>query len=167
VRPRNKMVQFRKMNRKAISPIIATVLIIAVTLIAAVAIGGFVFGLFGASSNTAQVQVVNAALIHNSNAGTTTLSVTCQASAQPATFGFIQLSNLGTANTQVTAVSITIGGVTTSASLTSCGGTSPVIAGNTLYLAFNNIPTSSSGQQYSGFVVTSNGAQVVFTGAFS
>jgi flagellin-like protein len=160
------MVQFRKMNRKAISPIIATVLIIAVTLIAAVAIGGFVFGLFGASSNTAQVQVVNAALIHNS-AASTTLGVTCQSTAPSGGFGFIQLSNLGTANTQVTAVSITIGGVTTSASLTSCGGTSPVIAGQNLYLAFNSVPTSSSGQQYSGFVVTSNGAQVVFTGSFS
>ncbi len=46
-----------KYERKAISPIIATVLIIAVTLIAAVAIGGFVFGIFGSASNTAQVEV--------------------------------------------------------------------------------------------------------------
>src|SRR5271169_3542280 len=50
-------------HRKAISPIIATVLIIAVTLIAAVAIGGFVFGIFGSSSNSGEVQVTGIALV--------------------------------------------------------------------------------------------------------
>src|SRR5689334_2143472 len=60
-------------TRRAISPIIATVLIIAVTLIAAVAIGGFVFGIFGSSSSTAQVSVTSQNLVAASNllAGTT------------------------------------------------------------------------------------------------
>jgi flagellin-like protein len=36
-----------KMRRNAISPVLATVILIAITLIAAIAIAGFVFGLFG------------------------------------------------------------------------------------------------------------------------
>ena len=50
-------------QRKAISPIIATVLIIAVTLIASVAIGGFVFGIFAQGQNSAQVAVTGTALL--------------------------------------------------------------------------------------------------------
>ncbi len=49
-------------QRRAISPIIATVLIIAVTLIASVAIGGFVFGIFAQGQNSAQVAVTGTAL---------------------------------------------------------------------------------------------------------
>ncbi len=156
-----------KNGRKAISPIIATVLIIAVTLVASVAIGGFVFGLFGSSTSTAQVTAVNSALIHLvAGAG---LAVTCAATAGTPAMGFVQLSNLGTANAQVTAVSLTFGGNTYSATLTSCGGTSPINAGGNLYLQFtaNAAAATATGQQYSGFAVISNGAQVVFTGAFS
>src|SRR5438105_6752082 len=50
-------------QRRAISPIIATVLIIAVTLIASVAIGGFVFGIFAQGQNSAQVAVTGTALL--------------------------------------------------------------------------------------------------------
>ncbi len=83
--------------------------------------------------------------------------------------GYVTLSNLGTANAQVTAISLTFGGNTYSATLTNCGGTSPINAGGTLYLQFtaNAAAASSTGQQYSGFAVISNGAQVVFTGTFS
>ena len=162
----NTMKEYKR-GRKAISPIIATVLIIAVTLVASVAIGGFVFGLFGSSTNTAQVTTINSALIHlASGAG---LAVTCSGAQGTPAMGFVQLTNLGTANVAVTAVSLTFGGSTYTAALTDCGGTSPVNAGGVLYLQFtaNAASATSTGQQYSGFVVTSNGAQVVFTGAFS
>jgi len=43
-------------KRKAISPVLATVILIAITLIAAIAIAGFVFGLFGTFTSTARVQ---------------------------------------------------------------------------------------------------------------
>jgi flagellin-like protein len=156
-------------KRKAISPIIATVLIIAVTLIAAVAIGGFVFGLFGSSSSTAQVTSVNAALIHLPvGAG---LAVTCASSAGATPGGFVQLQNTGTVNTVITAVSLTYGGSTYSATLTSCLGSQlgTVTAGSSLFLQFtaNAALASTSGQQFNGFVVTSNGAQVVFAGTFT
>ena len=51
-----------KRSRRAITPIIATVLIIAVTLVAGVAIAGYVFGLFGAGTQTAQVQVLSTSI---------------------------------------------------------------------------------------------------------
>ncbi|MDG6974340.1 MAG: type IV pilin N-terminal domain-containing protein, partial [Nitrososphaerota archaeon] len=44
-------------QRKGISPIIATVLIIAATLIAFAAVAGYIFGLFGSSTKSAQAQV--------------------------------------------------------------------------------------------------------------
>jgi flagellin-like protein len=50
--------KFRK--KKAISPILATVILIAITLIAAVAIAGFVFGLFGSFTASARVSVISA-----------------------------------------------------------------------------------------------------------
>ena len=42
-------------SRKATSPVLATVILIAITLIAAIAISGFVVGLFGTLTSTAQV----------------------------------------------------------------------------------------------------------------
>src|SRR5215469_4940709 len=47
--------KFKKQKKKAISPVLATVILIAITLIAAIAIAGFVFGLFGTFTSTAQV----------------------------------------------------------------------------------------------------------------
>src|SRR5437870_4250867 len=44
-----------KNKRKAVSPVLATVILIAITLIAAIAIAGFVFGLFGSFTSSAQV----------------------------------------------------------------------------------------------------------------
>ena len=58
-----KIVQHGR-KRKAISPVLATVILIAITLIAAIAVAGFVFGLFGSFTSSATVQVVQAALPH-------------------------------------------------------------------------------------------------------
>jgi len=44
-------------KRKAVSPILATIVLIAITLIAAVATASFVFGLFGTLSSGADVQL--------------------------------------------------------------------------------------------------------------
>ncbi|MGD0396477.1 MAG: archaellin/type IV pilin N-terminal domain-containing protein [Nitrososphaerales archaeon] len=46
-----KIVQSGK-KRKAISPVLATVILIAITLIAAIAVAGFVFGLFGSFTSS-------------------------------------------------------------------------------------------------------------------
>ena len=50
-------------QRKGISPIIATVLIIAATLIAFAAVAGYVFGLFGSSTSGANAQSVNTSFV--------------------------------------------------------------------------------------------------------
>ena len=51
----NKKDGKREQQKLGISPAIATVILIAITLVAGVAIGGFVFGLFGSQTTTAQV----------------------------------------------------------------------------------------------------------------
>jgi FlaG/FlaF family flagellin (archaellin) len=48
---------FERNKQRAISDLVATVLIIAVVMIASVAVGGFVFGIFGQSQSSAQVAV--------------------------------------------------------------------------------------------------------------
>jgi len=49
-------------KRKAISPILATVILIAITLIAAVAIATFVFGIFGSSASPATYSIVTSSV---------------------------------------------------------------------------------------------------------
>ncbi|HXX72938.1 MAG TPA: archaellin/type IV pilin N-terminal domain-containing protein, partial [Candidatus Acidoferrales bacterium] len=85
-------------KRKAISPVLATVILIAITLIAAIAIAGFVFGLFGTFTSTAQVQASVTSCVQN--AGGDEL---CN----------LVLTNSGNANTATTgSCSLTFGGKT-------------------------------------------------------
>jgi len=49
-------------KRKAISPVLATVILIAITLIAAVAIATFVFGIFGSSASPATYSIVTSSI---------------------------------------------------------------------------------------------------------
>jgi flagellin-like protein len=163
-------IRIGKYGRKAISPIIATVLIIAVTLIAAVAIGGFVFGIFGSSSNSAQVQVTGIALVANteSSAGTDAVSCVTYAAGNSLT-----LTNTGTAATTVTGVSITFGGAVYTYTVTGCtvtpaGKAGVNGAGNPLNLVLtgDSITTATSGASYTGTVTMGNGAILIFAGTF-
>jgi flagellin-like protein len=153
-------VAYRATRRKAITPIIATVLIIAVTLIAAVAIGGFVFGIFGSATSVAQVTVVGASLSHTLTV--TSLAATCSATGSGS---YLQLSNTGTASTVASTLSMTYGGNTYTSTLpTSC----TVGSGSSEYVIVSALPVAPNpGTQFTGFVVMSNGAQVVYTGVFS
>src|ERR1019366_2870651 len=86
-------------QRRAISPIIATVLIIAVTLIAAVAIGGFVFGIFGSASATANIAVTTViapAAGFKVGAGSSA-ALTCGTAPIVTPGAYLVLSNTGTA----------------------------------------------------------------------
>src|SRR6267378_1444114 len=99
-------------KRRAISPIIATVLIIAVTLIASVAIGGFVFGIFAQGQNSAQVAVTGTALLAaNFLAAGTTKTFTC---ATTSAGSYLTLTNTGSGSASVATISITWAGGTTS-----------------------------------------------------
>jgi len=57
-----KITNHRK--RKAISPVLATVILIAITLIAAIAVAGFVFGLFGTFTASATLQLSVVSCVH-------------------------------------------------------------------------------------------------------
>jgi flagellin-like protein len=162
-------IRYGTTRRRAITPIIATVLIIAVTLIAAVAIGGFVFGIFGSATSVAQVTVVGASLSHPTSGSTPWAStgVTCAASPSG---NYLQLTNTGTASTVASTMSITYGGSTYSTNFGNAGAACTVPSGGSLYITITaaGFPASAtSGQQFTGFVVMSNGAQVVYTGVFS
>jgi len=76
----------RTTARKAISPVLATVILVAITLVATTAIAGFFFGLMGTFTSTAQVA-----------AGT----VSCSGTPEVC---MISLQNTGTANVAITGV---------------------------------------------------------------
>ena len=89
-------------RRKAISPIVATVLIIAATLIAFAAVLGYIFGIFGSAASTANISATVTAAVHGpagtsgidqtaAAGGNITLSVT--GSAGEAFSGSITMSN--------------------------------------------------------------------------
>jgi flagellin-like protein len=144
-------------RRKAISPVLATVILIAITLIAAVAIAGFVFGLFGSFTSSAQVSAQ---------------VTSCKAGAGSAAHNnecILTLRNTGTSNVAVTGCSVQIGGA--------------AVAGNGLAAPLPTITASSSvsftcfqlaattgqtiGSQAVGSVSLSNGASVPFSGTWS
>jgi archaeal type IV pilus assembly protein PilA len=139
--------KFSKQKKKAISPVLATVILIAITLIAAIAIAGFVFGLFGSFTNSAQVQ---ASVVSCSSA----VNVICN----------LHLINIGTANASATGTcSETYGGVThagTTAATVITAGAGAISLTCTPTVAVAGV----SGTQVVGSVLLSNGASVTFTG---
>jgi flagellin-like protein len=155
-------------GRKAISPIVATVLIIAVTLIASVAIGGFVFGIFAQGQRSAQIAVTGTALLTSYfTTGGATTTFTCAVSPSQA---YLTLTNTGTGAASVSTVAITWAGVNNAYSLSNtCNVGASGSATSTIYIifpAFTLISTKSAaaGQAFTGTVTLSNGAQLLFTG---
>ena len=155
--------------RAAISPIIATVLVIAVTLIASVAVGGFVYGIFGEGENSAQVAVTGTALLavdfQTGSAGT---AFTCASTSSAA---YLTLTNTGTGQASVATISITWAGGNTAYTLTgtcNIGASGSTTA--TTYIIFpattKITPSAIAGQTYTGTVTLSNGAQLLLTGTW-
>jgi len=158
-------------SQRAISPIIATVLIIAVTLIAAVAIGGFVFGIFGSASQTAQVAVTSVTL-PTSNFVTSggTSAFTC-ATTIPSGQPYLVVTNTGTAAATVTGVTMTWAGANNA--FTPSVACQVGAAGSATATTYIDLPASSTitsaattGQTVQGQVTLSNGAEVLYTGTF-
>ncbi|MEM0321963.1 MAG: archaellin/type IV pilin N-terminal domain-containing protein, partial [Thermoprotei archaeon] len=50
----------RRSGRRAISPVIATIILIAITIVIAIAVAGWVFGLFGSYSKTQAATILAA-----------------------------------------------------------------------------------------------------------
>ena len=167
-----KMSNFRSRGRRAISPIVATVLIVAVTLVASVAIAGFVFGIFSTQSNTAQVSVTATTLrAADFLAAGTTSTFTCGAAAG----SFLTLANTGTAGASVSSGTITWAGATNAFSATGAtctsyigGAGSAAATGNMLFPTTSKVSTTNAaiGGTYTGTVTLSSGAVLLFTGTF-
>ena len=135
-------------QRKGISPIIATVLIIAATLIAFAAVAGYIFGLFGSSTKSAQAQVVGSTLTG------TTLTLT--------------FSNSGGQSVSITGVSATVGttSITDSSIAYAVGtttGLSGINPGVTTTVTVTLSARVTSGNTYTFSVALSNGITSTIT----
>ena len=154
-------------KRTAIDSIVATVLVVGVTLVASLAVGGFIFGTFGQSQNVSQVSVTGTALLAaDFTAAGTTSTFTCSSSASG---GWLAVTNTGTASARVTGVTITWGGANDAYTLSgSCSIDAVGGASATYFITFpattNVTVDAAAGQTYTGTVVMSNGAQLLFTG---
>jgi len=140
-------------RRKGISPVLATVILIAITLIAAIAIAGFVFGLFGSFTSSARVEVSYASLAGG---------------AAPA--GSVVALNTGTSNTNVNSMTLTYGGQTCAPAVTGApvSVTAGAAPGVTLTVTAGTCAAvPAHGQAYTGSLALSNGGQVPFSGVFS
>jgi flagellin-like protein len=135
---------YRK-KRKAVSPVLATIILIAITLFAAIAVAGFVFGLMGTFTNVALV---------------TAGSVSCSGTPEVC---LVSLTNTGSGNVLITGVcTLTFAGTiyTSTAALQSGSldaGSSGVVSCTTPGPA-HAIP----GNQVVGSVNLGNGASVLF-----
>ena len=94
--------QPRKKN-SAISPVIATIILVAVTLVVAIAVGSYVFGLVGSSSRGPQVTATAYTLTSSTNPTPNILTVT--------------FSNKGGSSVNVQSAAVTIGSTTSTNTL--------------------------------------------------
>ena len=163
--------RFGRHKRGAISPIIATVLIIAVALIASVATGGFVFGIFAQGQNSALVAVTGTSLLaadFTANPAATTFA--CVTSAP--TIPYVTVTNTGSGTASIASVSVTWAG--TNNAFTPAGGCTVGASGTTSSTSYLDFAAASdltatgatsaiAGQTYTGTITLTNGAQLLFT----
>ena len=142
------MLRVVKRKSKAITPVLATVILIAVTLVSALAAAGYMFGLLGTFSNSAVV-----------SAGAASCSGTPEVCS-------LFLHNQGSANTAVTGIcTLKFGGA-------SYQGTVTVVTGN---INSGNVASitctapggahAGAGSQITGSISLKNGAQVLYSGS--
>jgi len=149
-------------RRKAISPVLATVILIAITLIAAIAIAGFVFGLFGTFTSSARLQLS----VVNCYSGTTGAG-----NAATSSYCVLAITNTGGASGSITACSL-YGATGISGTLSTgnvppiTAGTVPVAAGTTssapVYVGCDNVGLTS-GSAVSGTLVVASGSPLAFS----
>jgi len=143
-----KIVQHGK-KRKAISPVLATVILIAITLIAAIAVAGFVFGLFGTFTSSATVQAGAVACVQSTGICT------------------LLLQNSGTSSASIQACSFSGAGGGAGAMTPAAGTLVPAggkLAGVTCTIPLGMVVTA--GEAVSGSVTLSNGGSALFAGTW-
>ncbi len=151
------------MNRKGISNVVATIILIAVAIALAVAVAVWVFGLAGGAAKTATLQIQAMSLTGSDSSGTLTLMVYNPSSSAISINAFALgglTCTLASGQSPITIPSgangeltITISGTTASASFGSSSASFTCAGSQTL----------TPGVQYSGTVVTTSGQQYPFT----
>lgn len=144
------------------APIVSTVLVVAVTLIASVAVSGFVFGSYSSAENTALVNVVDKSV--PASVGQGLAFAFCADNSGNSMGGYIQLYNSGVANTTAMFLEFVYAGTTTTIPLEG-----PCVVGSesSLYIIIFSLPYSVDPDvPYTGYVTTANGAEVLFAGDF-
>jgi len=151
-------------RRRAISPVLATVILIAITLIAAIAIAGFVFGLFGTFTSSANLQLSVVTCVHGAGGnaagdGYCLLDVTNTGGSSGSVTG---CSIYGTSSTSgssgvppVTAATVTVKAGTTSA------------APQVVYCAPPASITITAGAAVSGQLIVASGSPLAFSAVAS
>jgi len=138
----------RAKSKRAISPVIATIILVAITIVIAVAVAGWVFGLFGNYSKTANGVTVVSGL---STCGATT-TTTCN----------IVLSNQGANAVSVIGASVNGPSVSSTAGA-SVGGSTVVPAGGAVTVTITVSGTLQPGGTYNIQIALSNGGTVTTT----
>jgi len=152
-------------RRRAISPVLATVILIAITLIAAIAIAGFVFGLFGTFTSGQHLQLstqtCNSAtddcVLAITNTGGAAGSVTGCSIYGTAGYSGQHGANLATpvTLTAVTAATVTVPAGTTSAS--------PIYVDCTSSVASPGTGSVQVGAAVTGSLVVASGSPLSFS----
>ena len=132
-------------KRKGISPVLATVILIAITLISGVSMAGFSFGLFNTMGTTANI---------------TSVGVTCVAGASATSSCQVSLRNTGDASSAVLACSLA--GAASAAS-----GAATVPSGQVSSATCTGAPADTMpGETVQGTFTLSSGITVPFSGIY-
>ena len=160
-------------QRRGISNVVATIILIAVAIALAVAVAIWVFGLFRSNAHAGTLNAISEDLYLSSSSSTTAYLVLYVSNPTGTTQNIVSVT-LGGASCSFQGAStsspVSSGGVSTGSTTTDgITGSSPgpvAIAGGTFaYLVYNCGSSSSytAGVQYSGTIYLSTGANIPFT----
>jgi hypothetical protein len=152
--------------RRAVSEVIAGVLILAIILVVFVATSGLWFGNLspsGSSAKPANVDVNGLVVPAGIDHGTT--YVYCSAETATPAGAYMHLYNSGTVTTTARLLSFSFNGESVPITLSGACAIAPETG---LYLVILSLPFQATiGEKYSGHVSFANGAEVEFAGAFA
>lgn len=163
----------RHENRRATSPILATVLTVVMAVFASFAVSGFVFGTISLSQLAPEITVTGLSLPASAFAtGGSATTFTCATTSSGAS---LALSNAGSARGTIVGVTITWAG--TNNAFTLSGGCTVGASGSSTATSYINFPSSNkltapgaanavSGGKYSGTITLSGGVKILFTGVW-
>jgi len=164
-------IEFGCEKRRAIAPILATVLTVAIAVLASLGVSGFVFGTVSLSQVAPQIAMSGHSLVASAfgtGGGTTTFTCTTTPSG-----AYLFLSNSGGA--RGTVAGVTIGWAGTNNAFTLSGACTIGALGSPTSNMYITFPSSNrltapgaidalSGQTYTGTITLSDGVKILFTG---